>query len=699
MLRCIKPPRDAVPSPETGDIVDLSKGRRIVAPTELETALRRLHSLAALHPNPGLCKRLLAPLLLPLWALASWPRARESLTENICKPALQLLEIFLKLAPSPDTLMPLINNIGYMGGYGRQSPEWVYAETDKGEIEITQAQSLARGSNKRQASLEDIGHKIPKLLDIIASSFSDADIAAAFVDLLGRWLKSAKPAKHADIVFKQDSEVEEDPLVKFAEIKLLQAMMEKLPDTLATQPKHILELASQILSNSADITEDTDGVIGVALSLLNIIITAPGFQKSRVDPKVLETIESSLTHLSRSEIPDISGTARNMSLLLRYRDELDDPADTISAPTHRQIEDRKTYRLAISYITQPDSPPPVKFEGLNLLSTLITSDSPALDIPGVLVLLSSLIADAEDYINLQVIKLYTLLAAKHPKSVVADLLDHYVDPKELASTDTRLRFGEALLQVVERLGETFTGDVAHQVADALLAVAGRRGHRPKTEAKQAREARLREQRNKEAEEAWEGEVPDLSDDTVPAEEQARNDVLAAIVEGWESKRGTEDVRVRASALSVLGTAVETNVAGIGAGKVAAAVDLAVSVLQVETEAEKGILRRAAVVLVMSFVKALDRAREEGKRLGFGFGAAAQEDVVRTLGYVAQTDGDGLVRQHAVDVMESLESWKMRELVPRERGLEEEGLTRLAGLEIDPGRTDMLGGRPRIEEIE
>lgn len=699
MLRCIKPPRDATPNTDTGDIVDLSKGRRIVAPTELETALRRLHSLAALHPNPGLCKRLLAPLLLPLWALASWPRARKSLTGNICTPALQLLQIFLKLAPSTDTLMPLINNIGYVGGYDRQNPEWVYTETDKGEIEISQAQSLVRGSSKRQPSLEDISHKIPKLLDIIASSFSDADIAAAFVDLLGRWLKSAKPAKQVDIIFKQDPEAEEDPLVKFAEIKLLQAMMERFPDTLATQPKHILELASQILGNSADITKDNDGVIGVALSLLNIIITAPGFQKSRVDPKVLETIESSLTRLSRSEIPDVSGTARNMSLLLRYRDELDDPADTISAPTDRQIEDRKTYRLAISYITQPDSPPPVKFEGLNLLSTLITSDSPALDIPGVLVLLSSLIADAEDYINLQVIKLYTLLAAKHPKSVVADLLDHYVDPRELASTDTRLRFGEALLQVVERLGETFTGDVAHQVADALLTVAGRRGHRPKTEAKQAREARLREKRNKEAEEAWEGEVPDLSDDTVPAEEQARNEVLAAIVAGWESKRGAEDVRVRASALSVLGTAVETNVAGIGAGKVAAAVDLAVSVLQVETEAEKGILRRAAVVLVMSFVKALDRAREEGKRLGFGFGAAAQEDVVRTLGYVAQTDGDGLVRQHAVDVMESLESWKMRELVPRERGMEEEGLTRLAGLQIDPGRTDMLGGRPRIEEIE
>ncbi|KAL2260458.1 hypothetical protein VTK26DRAFT_5516 [Humicola hyalothermophila] len=195
------------------------------------------------------------------------------------------------------------------------------------------------------------------------------------------------------------------------------------------------------------------------------------------------------------------------------------------------------------------------------------------------------------------------------------------------------------------------------------------------------------------------------------EERRRNEVLERIVEGWESKRGSEDVRVRASALAVLGAAVETNVAGLGPSLVARAVDLCVAVLQMEKELEKGILRRAAVMFVMSFVRALDQARQAGKRLGFGFGAEAQEDVLRTLRYVAETDNDGLVVQHARDAVESLENWQVVRLLPPEGkrsgpdrlGLLDGGLTRLAGLEVDPERSvrNEEGSRPkpRIEEVE
>jgi hypothetical protein len=169
------------------------------------------------------------------------------------------------------------------------------------------------------------------------------------------------------------------------------------------------------------------------------------------------------------------------------------------------------------------------------------------------------------------------------------------------------------------------------------------------------------------------------------------------------------VRVRASALAVLGVAVESNVAGLGAAVVASAVDLCVAVLQLEGGVEKGILRRAAVVFVLSFVRALEEARKQGRRLGFGFGKEAQEDVMRTLRYVAETDNDGLVVQHARDVVESLENWQVVKLLPAEvegagqlQGLGG-GLTRLAGLEIDPERAVSSQkeerARPRIEEIE
>jgi hypothetical protein len=618
-----------------------------------------------------------------------------------------LLKIFVKLTPNrPDFILYLVKNLGYLGGYDKSNPEWVYSATAQGQVQIVDTrQSMGKMAGPApRITFEDIEEKISKLVDFISSTLSDSDVSATFLELFKRWLKSARGMTGSDIITEQKSE-QEDPVTQLTEIKVLQAMMERLPEKLATEPKHTLDLASQILSGSGDDQDSNDEVVGVALSLLNMVITAPGFQKSHVEPTVLALIESSLDKLSKCAA-SFSQTATNLRLLLLYRDELDDtPATT--APTARQIEDRKTYNLAISYITEPNSPPPVRSEGLNLISCLITSQSPILDIPGTLVLLSSLLSDPDSFIYLRVIKLYTLLAAHHPSSVARELVDHFVDPNETHPVDARLRFGEALMQVIQRQGEAFTGALASETGHALLSVAGRRAApRAKTEARQAREARSQARRDREAADAWGGEVPDMSDPLTTPQQRATDAVLEAIVEGWESKRGEEDVRVRTSALAVLGAAVEVNVAGLGREVVVAAVELCVAVLQLEREVEKGILRRAAVVFVLSFVRALAAARERGRELGFGFGRLAQEDVMRTLRYVAETDNDGLVVQHARDVVESLEDWQAIKLLPVEGGDIDQalgGLTKLAGLAVDPERALAGEGsskpRPRIEEIE
>ncbi|KAM7222081.1 hypothetical protein V8F06_002586 [Rhypophila decipiens] len=745
ILHAIKPPlgrRDGTKSDE--EIIDLSKDKVLVKYAQLASALRRLQSLTTSHPNPGLCKRLLYPLLLPLWALSSWPNARQELNDQICTPALELLKIYLKLAGSSGTLFLLVHHLGYVGGLNFKTPEWVYKETENGELRIVETAHRIgpHAGDSPQISLLDMDNKIPKLLELVTAIFSDADIATVFLELLERWLNSSKRTKTTTVLIKEEETEDQDPMTQLTELKVLQAMMSRFPEKLATQPKHILSLVSQILAGQDDTAnneqeeEGEEEVAAVALSLLNMIITVPGFEKSKVDPDIITSIETSLEKLSSKKASDLSQTAQNLKLLLKYRDELDEltaaspNSTTTTAPTARQIEDRKTYSLAISYITAPDSPPPVKSEGLNLLSNLITAQSPILDIPGVLVLLSSLMRDSEDYINLRVIKMFTLLASSrhHPKAVTRELLDHYIDAKEAETVDSRLRFGEALLQVVDRLGETFTGDLSKEVGDALLNVAGRRGQRPKTEARQKRE-RDKQMRQKKTQDLgldvnMEEEEEEEEEDQLTPDEKAREEILARIVSGWESRRGTEDVRIRASALSIFSSAVETNIAGLGPTMLYTAVDLCVSILRMETDMEKGILRRAAVLLVLSFVRALDKARSERRSstLGIGFGMAAQQDILTALGYVAQTDNDGLVRQHAGDVIESLENWNVASLVgdASDGGLlggMGAGLPRLAGLVVDPGRSmsaahvarrdgSAAGGygnrprsHPRIEEIE
>ncbi|KAL2265596.1 hypothetical protein VTJ83DRAFT_6696 [Remersonia thermophila] len=708
ILSRIKPPPGfSQADAESDGVVDLSRPRVLVDPAELLTALRRLHALLVSHPNPGVSKRLIYGLILQLWALASWPGDSPPAGSEVSTISRELLKMYMRLLPSPDLVLLLIRWLGYAGGYDEKEPEWAYAAADDGRLQIVDLRrSLGRAARGALGvGLDDLDAKVRKLLDLVGATHSDADIAAVLTELLKRWLK-ASGRKRGGIEILEQNDAQEDPVVQMMEIKTLQAIMERFPEKLATQPKHILDLASEILSSSAESDDSDEEVTGVALSLLNMIITTPGFQKSRVGPDVLARIESSLDRLSAGATPT-SQTASNLRLLLLYRDEVDN-TPTPAAPTDRQIEDRKTYSLAISYVMDADSPPPVRSEGLSLIGTLIKSRSPVLDIPGILVLLSKLASDPDEFIYLRVIQLYTLLADRHPRSVARELTEQFVDATERHGVDARLRFAEALAQVIQRMGETFAETAAGEAGHALLAVAGRRGKRPRTEARRAREARAREKADREAAEQWGGEVPDFSEPETPAEKAAR-ELTERIVAGWESQRGAEDVRVRASALAVLGTAVEVNAAGLGRGLMRDAVDLCVALLPLEREPEKGILRRAAVRFVLSFVRALEAAREQGRDLGFGFGAEAQDAVLRALRYVADTDEDGLAKQHARDVVESLESWRVIQLLPsedlqaRQAQMLEGGLTRLAGLAVDPERSAAAAqgskARPKIEEVE
>lgn len=670
----------------------------LVTAEQLAQALYRLQALLISHPNPSLSRRLLSRVVLPLWALASWIRPSPQCHEKFCQPAQNLLKIYLKIAAEPTELQGVIKNLFYSGSSANDLP-WKYEATADDDMCIIKPRAPQDGAEA--FSWNDVDPKASCLIDVIKSVYSEDDISSIFSTLFSTWFSAGNKKAKVGLQTNYSQDVS-NPMTMLAQVNVLQKMMEAFPSQLASRPGSILRLVEPILKQASNAEEED--TVPVALSLLNLVVTAPGFQKANVDSDLMQSIEAALDHLSRGSLGDASATARNLSLLLKYRDELEDPADRVSGPTDRQVEDRKTYRLALSYITQADSPPPVRAEGINLLQTLIAANSPALDIPATLTLMSSLLQDSEDYINLKVIKVFTQLANKHPKAVTKELLEHYVDVNESLSVDCRLRFGEALLQVIERLGETFTGETAQQVAEALLSTAGRRGHRPKTEERQKKDERLRLMRQARAEKEWGGSVPDLDDDGEEEEEteqdKADKELLTQIVSGWDSKKGAEDVRIRASALSVFAVGVETNLAGVGPTLITAGVDLAANVLTIESGAATGILRRAAVLVILGFVRALHAARERGRRLGFGLTEESRRDIRRVLGYVAQTDPDGLVRQHARDVMESLDNWTLASLSSVVSLQEAAKTTPIdTTMTTTTTTTTTSSRRPRIEEVE
>lgn len=711
MLATISPPTDSdsdvVTAPRTDDeVLDLSKEKVLVRSDALLVALHRLQALVISHPNPGLTRRLVGPLLVPLWTISSWVNASPYCEENFSLPARNLLKIYLRISTSIDHITTIIGNLLYDGPVGTRV-QWRYTETTDGGLQIVISRAVIHDEGPGRLAWQTLNPKSDALVALLESISTDDDISSVFLELLRRWLTTMDSATKSGVQLTEEHQhAFSNPEIQLVEGTVLQKMMQKFPEKLAGRSEHILELVKSILEQgAASVGSEEDEAVTVALSLLNLVVTIPGFQRSKAKEETLQSIEISLAKLSKDAAnSEVSSTSRNLSLFLRYRDQFEEQSSAEpTAPTDRQVEDRKTYNLALSYITQADSPPPVRSEGLNLIQGLILANSSILDIPATLVLMSSLLDDKEDYINLRVVKIFTQLADRHPKTVTKELLERYLDAKETTAVDTRLRFGEALLQVIERLGETFTGDVAEQVGETLLSTAGRRGRRPKTEAKQAREARMRDMKlQREADKAQtQSDSESDMDVDLTEEEKTRNEILGRIVEGWGSKQGAEDVRIRASALSVLGAGIETNIAGLGATIVSSAVDLSVNVLTLETEPEKAIVRRSAIILILSFVRALDRARESGRRLGFGLTQQSQDDILRVLKYVAVTDDDGLVKQHARDVIESLEAWKMTSLLPT-AGPKEPTIARLAGLSVNPDSNqgaDREKVRPKIEEIE
>ncbi|KZL82692.1 protein required for cell [Colletotrichum incanum] len=702
LLRNLNPSRKATGvaahnQPEGSEVVDLSDKAVLVSADDLFVTLRRMSSLINSTPYPAQTKRMLDPVLLQLWAISCQSKGNQQIEERYSKPARSLLHTFLRLSVSVSKLQLVIENLLYQGELVK-APRWRYQPTSDNCLQIS-AVPLGHGLRLPELDWNEIQIRSESLMRLMTASCTPEEISSFFLELLGRWLQSTTSAKKTEVLLQAEDSQPGNEITQLLKITVLQKMLERIPDKLVSRVTQVYDLACQIL-DPISIQDQPDDIIAVALSLLNLVITAPNFKKSNLKAELLQNLETSLDILSKAGRSEVSPTAKNLSLLLRYREAIDPAEEGAFVPTDRQIEDRRTYKLALEYITQADNPPPIRSEGLNLISGLVASNSTVLDVQATLVLLSSLLQDSEDFINLRVVKLFTQLASKHPKATTQELLEHYLDAKETSTTDVRLRFGEALVQVIERLGETFVDDVAKRVSETLLSIAGRRGHRPKTEAKQAREQRLQDMKKKQAEDAWGGDVPDLSDDLTD-EEQAKNEILTQIVEGWESKRGSEDVRMRASALSIFSAGLETNISGIGPDLVSIAVDLCINVLALEREIEKGIIRRAAILVVLGFVKALDAAKQSGRRLGFGLTDQSREDITRTLKYVAVTDNDGLVQQHARDVIESLEAWQLSSMIPSGISAVEPSISRLAGLTIDQDRSlpSINTKRPRIEEIE
>ncbi|PGH17103.1 hypothetical protein AJ80_04978 [Polytolypa hystricis UAMH7299] len=750
---------DGTPLPES--LTDDFGGQILTEESKLLLAIDRLSALCLLHPNPGLLKRLIHPVLLSLWGLHCYSKEHhKSWWEG---KVFKLLQTFFSVSTGLSRFESLMENLTWDGGL-----TWIYGPGSEGGVSIRRRiESVSHDVNLIQA-MSTLDDRIDTFLKLLAADPQSEELTGDVLLLVCRqWLLGQSTDKG-----KMRSEpLQESQLMlrKLVSAKLAEKLLGTSKDILSRNPLKLLELIKQLIESetsdqtaqkrrredlahvsirslSSLTTSETDieqpdaekvESLSTALSLLSTVLTSPDFGLSEQIRSILETIKSQLDLLLPTLPPSLSQPATTASMLL----EITLSESITSGDKHEQISSRvsdlEKHRQALQNLSS--TLPPVQAEGLSMLSDLVKDSSPILDIPATLTLLLSLITntDAEsssndEFIYLNVIKLVGLLASRHPKTVIKTLAERYADRNEDITLDQRLRIGESLLRTVEELGQALVNDAAKVLGETMIEVAARRGRKPK--AKKAREEAIEKEKMRKKED----EVPgfdigksleqlgqEMDSDTEDPEVAAHSsNILEAWAAGAASDAEPDDLRARASAISILASAIQTNLAGLGPPIASTSVELALSTLTLELGPESAILRRSAVILLLDLLKALDNARETGVSLGFGFtfntsSTTAQEgnignvfDILQVLGFVESKETDAIVRGHLRVLIESFEAWVEKSLL---RGFGAGGGIgqsttprfelgdRLAGLDIQPPasqgtRSPSFAG-PRIEEIE
>lgn len=786
-LRFFGPQGQAIVQPHTAP-TDI-----LVGELTLSLALDRLSVMALQHPNPGLVKRLVQPILLPLWGLTCFTQSKKN-KKVLYDKSWALLQTFFTLSPGFPSYIKLTDNLLWDGGIS-----WTYKEGIGGGVTLI----------KREGSEFDVIRLLDEL-DLHADNFSkllgcdprsEDRTSDVFLHVSERWLiDSSKQALDAPNLLDNlqlDPRTESNAIVaKLVSAKIAEKLLNDFKDTLSRRPLKILELAQQIIQSelkamndrdrrrriresgkasleslaniatrpvdiqaaeNEDDDQNTSETLSATFSLLSSILSSPEFLMSRSILPLLSEIKSQLDELRPSLTPALSKAGFTASMLLEIQIQSPDGTQQTNESTPQQSTDLDTHRQALKDITSPL--PPVQAEGLSLLAKLISKSSPILDIPSTMTLLLSIIAGQgsdtaanEEFIYLNAIKLIGQLAANHPRTVIKTLVDQYADRNEERTLDQRLKIGESLLRTVEDLGEALTGEAARTIGEGMISVAGRRGSKPQTQRarKQQIEKEKREKERKERENnlnlpaGWKVSSPALHDtpdietllpdnedsDTETPQQAAHSaNIISAWAAGAASDIEPDDIRVRASAISILASAIQTNLGGLGPSLASSAVDLALSTMKLETGSESAILRRASAVLLLDLIKAMDADLQSGsKKLGFGFSFSAADSplnesaastrgpttignipaILNTLAYVESQESDAVVRGHIHVLVVNLETWMEKSLL---RGINTQSAMRgdggqslhlgdrIAGLHINPLAARGSTQRPRIEEIE
>lgn len=562
-----------------------SKDLVLVSEASLNNNINVLLTLSSRPLPVPLLMSTFMPVLVPLWSYFLFLKKNDASGEVAQNIILGFLAC---IGTDPDALQQALDliarNVVNAGGEG-----WKFRFGPNRLVEIGREDTEVGASQSAEARVLDF----VKLLDggckyfvELAKQLDDEPVRKLFITLLKNWLK-----------LDTQSHSEDNSFIKLADLRLLEGLAKEFKEVLAESPLELFELIETVLQNRSSATEGTETA---DMDVDSDDEEDPEESSNELLTVVLELLSAVLSETQPIALDDAC-RAKLVSIrkVLQERYNHLSPALSLAdriglllqgeAPAKNEKEaHQKVFARAIANLNDPLVP--IRAHGLYLLRQLVEQQSPVLTLDFALNLHLVQLKDPEPFIYLNAIKGLDSLLDWDASSVLPQLMGLYSgSSEEKADLDERLKIGEVILRFIQNQDEAFTGSLAKEVSDGALLLIRR-----------------------------------------PSGDEA-----------------LVDDRLRMSAMSLLGTCCNTNPIGI-LDNIENALDCAIGILQLESDKDKAIMRRSAIVLINDLIVGTSKSDH------VPFPSSYRGKVLTVLRYVKDNDTDLLTREHAQSVLDTIE---------------------------------------------
>ncbi|KAG5438535.1 hypothetical protein PCANB_002639 [Pneumocystis canis] len=549
----------------------------------IDIVIKRIERVI-LQPDSNIIINIVSPIFIVLWAASCFSHKTH---KYIWRDRINsILLSYIVVSDKITSIFKIIENFLSTG-----SRYFSFANGEYGgiSIEINDSDAIL--------SIEDIDFRIENFGFLIEKFRDDHRlIEDIFLRLLSYWLNKDKSLTQ-----------EQNPMNKLSYLRILMLIQNNYLKELIKNTERILQILVDVICNFIENykqvhKQNFKGIDSPSLNNLHNIVK--NNLHLRITDEDINVIIISLNILNIILVDNSELSEKEVLLLDTIYHQLIFMVENSMEPLKSYCENLNI--LVKSYLTQPiishqnknsqvesskekykkaikyiyDSFVPIRAQGISLLKEMIEAKDSIIDVNETLTVLIGLLKDDDSFVYLNAINCLFSLANSHGNYITEYLLSEYGNTSKY-NLDERIRIGDVLFKIIQRYGETINNKMSDSIAVTML------------------------------------------------------DISAC---------STNDIRLRSSALNLLGAACNYSPYGMGQWCFRA-LELTFGILNFEKAEEYVMVRRAAIMVISNIFQGIDDVSFIPSNL--------LRTALKIIRYIQVTDHDILMRRQAsglLDVM-------------------------------------------------